>query len=278
VTEVRRFLVLVQFFRRFISRFFEIAAPLTNLTKKNNSVSNWDSSCDKAFETLNEAVKSAPILQSTDWKKPFRCHVDASQLAVGGTLTQKDERGFDLPVAFYSKKLSPTEANYSTNDRELLGLMSFLQRLRCCLEGSEFEVFTDNQVLKHLFTKATVSRKETCLETLGNFRIFPINLKQGRVHVLGYVLSRAPHTISTEDISSAVINDVEIPVVDYSDFKRNYEHDQFLVLLCVTRTRIPYIASTTLVHRNVVNSNALSFLSTLSQNTAIKPALQLDPV
>jgi Reverse transcriptase (RNA-dependent DNA polymerase)/RNase H-like domain found in reverse transcriptase len=113
VTEVRSFLGLVQFFRFFISRFSEIAAPLTNLTKKNNSVSNWDSSCYKAFETLKEAVKSAPVLQSPDWKKPFRCQVDASQLAVGGTLTRKGERGFDHPIAFYSNKLSPAEANYS---------------------------------------------------------------------------------------------------------------------------------------------------------------------
>jgi hypothetical protein len=229
VTEVRGFLGLVQLFRRFISRFSEIAAPLTNLTKKNNSVSHWDSSCDKAFVTLKEAVKSAPVLQSPNWKKPFRCHVDASQLAVGGTLTQKDERGFDHPIAFYSKKLSPAEANYSTNDRELLGLISFLQRFRGYLEESEFEVFTDNQVLKHLFPKATVSRKEArWLETLGNFGIFSINLKPGKVHVLRDVLSRAPHTISSEDISSAVINGVEIPVVDFSDFSGNYEHDQFL--------------------------------------------------
>jgi hypothetical protein len=96
---------------------------LKNVTKKNNSVSNWDSSCDKEFETLKEAVKSAPVLQSPEWKKPFRCHVDASQFAVRGTLTQEDERGFDHPIAFYSEKLSPAEANYSTNDRALLGLI-----------------------------------------------------------------------------------------------------------------------------------------------------------
>jgi RNase H-like domain found in reverse transcriptase/Reverse transcriptase (RNA-dependent DNA polymerase) len=207
VTEVRSFLGLVQFFRRFISRFYEIAAPLTNLTKKNNSVSNWESSCDKAFETLKEAVKSAPVLQSPDWKKPFRCHVDASQLEVGGTLTQKDERGFDHPIAFYFKKLSPAEANYSTNDRELLGLISFLQRFRCYLEGFESEVFTDNQVLKHLFTKAAVSRKEArWLKTLGNFGMFLTNLKPGRVHVLGNVLSRAPHAISSENMSYQLLS------------------------------------------------------------------------
>jgi hypothetical protein len=110
VTEVRSFLGLVQFFRRFISRFSEIAAPLTDLTKKNNSASNWDS-CVKAFEALKEPVKSAPVLQSPDWTMPFRCHVDASQLAVGGTLMQNDERGFDHPIAFYLKKFSPAEAN-----------------------------------------------------------------------------------------------------------------------------------------------------------------------
>jgi hypothetical protein len=61
------------------------------------------------------------------------------------------------------------------------------------LKDMSLKYFTDNQVLKHLFTKATVSRKEArWLETLGNFGIFPINLKAGKVHVLGDILSRAP--------------------------------------------------------------------------------------
>jgi hypothetical protein len=83
ITEVRSFLGLVQFFRRFIFRFSEIAVPLTNLTKKNQSIGRWDDKCDQAFAKLKKAGTSAPILQSPNWKKPFKGHIDASQLAVG---------------------------------------------------------------------------------------------------------------------------------------------------------------------------------------------------
>jgi RNase H-like domain found in reverse transcriptase len=159
ITEVRSFLGLVQFFIRFVARFSEIAVPLTNLTKKNLSIGKWDSKCEQAFAELKHAVTSAPVLRSPDWKKPFRRHIDASQLAVGGTLTRMDEDDLEHPFAFYLKKLSPAEANYSANGKELLSLISFLQRFRCYLEGTEFEILTDNQVLKHFFTKPSLSRR-----------------------------------------------------------------------------------------------------------------------
>ena len=87
-----------------------------------------------------------------------------------GTLTQLDDDGRDRVIAFYSKKLSPTEADYTANDRKLLGLICFLERFRCYLEGASFEIFTDNQVLMCFFTRPKMSRKEArWLETLGNF-------------------------------------------------------------------------------------------------------------
>jgi RNase H-like domain found in reverse transcriptase len=123
-------------------------------------------------------VTSAPILQYPDWGKPFRGHIDTSQLAVGGTLTQVGDDGLKHPVEFYSKKLSPAEANYSANDRELLALISFLQRFRCYLEGAGFEIFTDTEVLKHFCTKPTLSRREArWSEILGNYGIFPRTMK-----------------------------------------------------------------------------------------------------
>ena len=123
--------------------------------------------------------------------------MDASQLAVGGTLTQLDDSGNDKAIAYFPKKLSPEEEDYCASDRELLGLVYFLKRFRCYLEGTTFEVFTDNQVLKNFFTKPSMSRKESrWLETLGNFGIFPINLKPGKIHVHGDVLSRAPHIMN----------------------------------------------------------------------------------
>jgi len=210
---------LLQFFRRFIKDFSSLAVPLTNLTKKGYGIQKWDETCDKAFQSLKQAITTAPILVAPDWKKPFRGHVDASEFGVGGTLTQLDETGRDRVIAFFSKKLSPAEQNYTANDRELLGLVYFLERFRCYLEGSSFEIFTDNQVLKHFFTKAKLSRREArWLETFGNFGIFPINLKPGKIHVLGDVLSRAPQLL---------VNDLEVLKVDPEDVCTSYDDDEF---------------------------------------------------
>jgi len=224
ITDLRSFLGLLQLFRRFIPNFAKIAAPLTDLTKKDKGVHKWDEACDEAFGALKKFITEAPILVCPDWSKPFRGHVDASQTAVGGTLTQLDENGKDRVIAFFSKKLSDAEANYSANDRELLGLVRFLERFRCYLEGSTFEIFTDNQVLKHFFTKKKLSRREArWLETLGNFGVFPIKLKPGKIHVLGDTLSRAPHA----DDSDVVVNDVEVPYIQFDNVISGYEEDQF---------------------------------------------------
>ena len=224
ITDLRSFLGLLQFFRRFIPKFSGLAAPLTDLTKKDSGLSRWDERCDESFAKLKTSITEAPILVSPDWKKPFRGHVDASQTAVGGTLTQLDEHGRDRVISFFSKKLSDAEMNYTANDRELLGLVRFLERFRCYLEGTEFEIFTDNQVLKHFFTKPKLSRREArWIETLGNFGVFPITLKPGKIHVLGDTLSRAPHA----DYDDVNVNDVEVPFIEFEDVISGYEDDQF---------------------------------------------------
>ncbi len=186
LTDVRSFLGLIKFFRRFIKNFSGIAAPLRNLTRKDQGIQKWNDQSDQAFESLKKAVTSAPILVSRNWKKPFRGDIDASQLAVGGTLTQLDDEGRDRVIVYFSKKLSPAERDYTANDREFLRLIYFLKRFRCYLEGASFAIFTDNQVLKHFFSEPKLSRKEVrWLVTLGNFGSFPINLKPGKIHVLG---------------------------------------------------------------------------------------------
>lgn len=101
ITELRSFLGIVQFFRRFIRDFSRIAAPLTNLTRKNSCIANWDSACDSAFGTLKDTLISAPIMRAPDWTRQFRCHMDASQVAVGGSLTQLSEDGNEHVISFF---------------------------------------------------------------------------------------------------------------------------------------------------------------------------------
>lgn len=197
LSELRSFIGLLQFFRRFMKGFSARASPLTSLTKKGMGMDKWGDTCEAAFEDLKGALLTAPILIPPNWSKPFRCHVDASNKAIGGTLTQLDTEGGERVIAYYSRKLSHAEEKCTTNEKELLGLVYCLKRFRCYLEGTTFEIFTDNQILNSFLTKPKLSGKEArWLELFGQFGISKMSLRPGRVHVLGDVLSRAPHVMS----------------------------------------------------------------------------------
>lgn len=90
ITELRSFLGLAQFFRRFIKDFSETALPLTNLTRKHGNISQYNKRCESAFTQMEDALVSAPVLRAPNWNRPFRFHTDASQKAVGGSLTPLD--------------------------------------------------------------------------------------------------------------------------------------------------------------------------------------------
>lgn len=160
ISEVRSSLGLVQFFRSFIRNFSGVSAPLANLAKKEFSIKHWKETSELAFEKLKESTIEAPILQSLNWQTPFRRHIYGSQTSLRGKLTQLDKYGNDRVIVYHSKKLPAPEMSYSANDRELLGIISFLKRFRCYLEGAPFDIFPDNQVLKYFFTKPKLSRRE----------------------------------------------------------------------------------------------------------------------
>ncbi|XP_076454791.1 uncharacterized protein LOC143289631 [Babylonia areolata] len=113
-TQVRAFLGLVGYYRKFIPNFSAIAFPLTNLTRKgapNNVV--WTPECDRAFKTLKGRLVSRPVLQLPDLSCQFVLRTDASDHGLGAVLLQEKE-GVLHPVAFASRKLSGTESHYST--------------------------------------------------------------------------------------------------------------------------------------------------------------------
>lgn len=116
--------------------------------------------------------------------------MDASSFELEATLSQRDSTERERIFAYASGKTTAAEQNSSTNHSELLGLVHGLQRVRCYLEGSEFTVFTDNQVVSHLFSKKHISRREARrIEVLANFNISALTLKPGRINVLGDALS-----------------------------------------------------------------------------------------
>jgi hypothetical protein len=160
VYDVHSFLGLANYFRKYIRAYAAVSAPLTDLLKgiqkqdkKGRSVhlgklfpteveklrqhffTRWTPVCQEAFNAFKTALITAPVLAMPDFAKHFEVVTDACQIppAVGGVLLQDNH-----PVAYFSRKLSGAELNYSVTDLEMLGVIGALREWRCYLEGRPF--------------------------------------------------------------------------------------------------------------------------------------------
>ncbi|XP_013382645.1 uncharacterized protein LOC106153310 [Lingula anatina] len=148
--QVRSFIGLAGYYRKFIPNFSELSAPLTDLTKKGEpTVVRWEEPQECAFQTLRKLLISAPILRMPDFSRSFILRTDASDVGVGAVLLQKyDDELF--PVAYASKKLLPREKNYSVIERECLAVVFGVKKFQNYLYGKEFTVQTDHEPLTYL--------------------------------------------------------------------------------------------------------------------------------
>lgn len=194
VKEVRTFLGMAQYYSRFILNFSHIAAPIINLTKK-NSVFEWSQLCQEAFNKLKELLCSPPVLHYPDFSLPFIVHCDASNDALGATLSQSYNDG-EHPVVFASRKLNDAERNYATIDKELLGVCWSISHFRSYLFGTQFSVVTDHKPLEGLLKSNNLSSRQTRLiHKLSEFS-FSIKYRAGSEHGNADCLSRS-HPIAT---------------------------------------------------------------------------------
>ena len=149
--DVRWFLGLCGYYRKFVPNFSTVAAPLSELTRKNMPKKViWTTKCDQAFLELKEALTRAPILMTPDWTLPFILQTDASSTGLGYVLSQVNSKGEEHPIAFASKKLLPSERNYSAIEREALAIVKGIKHFRTYLEGTTFTIQTDHNPLTHL--------------------------------------------------------------------------------------------------------------------------------
>lgn len=148
--QVRSFLGLVGWYRRFVPNFSARAVALTNLTKKchPNKV-NWTMDCEKAFQDLKDSLCEEPVLQSPDFEKLFTVQTDASEHGLGAVLLQ-GEQGHLKPIAYISRKLLPWETKYSTVEKECLAVKWALDSLRYYLLVRKFRLETDHRALAWL--------------------------------------------------------------------------------------------------------------------------------
>lgn len=146
--QLRSFLGMAGFYRRFIPRFSTRAAPLTDLTgiKCPNQI-NWTEEAIAAFKDISQSLSSEPVLYSPDFNEPFFLQTDASHRGLGAVLLQGLE-GERHPVAYISRKLFPREVRYSTVEKEALAIKWALDSFRYYLLGREFTLETDHSALQ----------------------------------------------------------------------------------------------------------------------------------
>ena len=140
VTEVRSFLGLVGYYRRFVKRFSIIASPLTKLLRKGVKF-EWSDKCQNSFEQLKEMLVEAPVLMQPTLGKEYTLYSDALGIGLGCVLMQDGK-----VVDYASRKLKPHEQNYLTHDLELAAVVFALKIWRHYLYGEKYRIYTDHKV------------------------------------------------------------------------------------------------------------------------------------
>ncbi|KAE9308906.1 hypothetical protein PF008_g20847 [Phytophthora fragariae] len=191
--EVKRFVHLAGYYRKFIEAFGSIMAPMTRLLKKDCEW-QWTEEQEFAFERVKAALTTKPLLVYPNFGHPFRLVTDASQIGLGACLMQDQGRGWQ-PIAFASKVNNDAEANYSIAELECLAVVWSVKLFRPYLYGRTFEIVTDHAALKWLMTRPNLAgRMHRWSLTLQEYD-FQILYRPGTTNVVADALSRAPAAV-----------------------------------------------------------------------------------
>jgi transposase InsO family protein len=193
VKELRSFLGMSNYYRKFVPRYSEVSKPLTDLTKKKNEFL-WTKSAEEAFEMVKTLIGSDLMLRHPVLDKPFVIQTDASDFAVAGVLLQLDLNDNLCPLEFYSRKLNDSELNYSIHDKELLAIKESLQEWRHYLMhvNEPIQVFCDHKNLLYFKeNRLTKPRHARWHEILMQFNFVLLQIK-GEENFLADALSRDP--------------------------------------------------------------------------------------
>jgi hypothetical protein len=145
VHQVRNFLRLVGYYRRFISNFSKIAKLITDLLKKREKYV-WNAERDEAFQTLKKLLTTSPVLAQPNIMKSFDVYYDASDTGLGCVLMQDGH-----VIAYSSRQLCRHKEHYPTHDPELDVVILALQTWRHYLLGNVVHIFIDHESLKYIF-------------------------------------------------------------------------------------------------------------------------------
>lgn len=189
--ELRRFLGMAGFYRKYCQNFADIASPLTDmLSKKKNFL--WTEGCQKAFDQLKAVLTSSPVLVAPKLDQAFKLAVDASDIGAGAVLLQENVEGVDHPVSYYSKKFNRCQRNYSTIEKETLALVLALQHFEVYLGSAAgpVVVYTDHNPLT--FLSKMKNKNQRLLRWSLFLQQFNLDIKhiKGKYNVIADSLSR----------------------------------------------------------------------------------------
>lgn len=192
--ELRQFLGLASYYRRFVPQFAKIANPLHNLTRKDTPFV-WDSECQTAFATLKTRLTTAPVLAYPDFTKGFVLETDASYVGLGAVLSQAQDDGKLHPVSYASRALSAPERNYPITELETLAVVWAISHYRAYLYGHDVVVYTDHSAVKAILGVTNLSGKHARWWTkvyANGLRSIDIVYRSGKENDNADALSRAP--------------------------------------------------------------------------------------
>ncbi len=190
-TEFRSFLGLIGYYRAFIPDFSSLAAPLTDLTRKDAPDRLiWTDACNQAFTTLKEKLCCQPVLQAPNDDLPYVLQTDASARGIGAILTQTNKNDQEHPVAYFSRKMFPRELNYSATEQEGLAVIEACKHFLPYLLGRPFTIVTDHRALTFLSKKESLNgRLARWMEIMRQFE-YHIVYRPGKANSNADALSR----------------------------------------------------------------------------------------
>ncbi|GJT80918.1 hypothetical protein Tco_1055260 [Tanacetum coccineum] len=213
-TEIRQFLGLAGYYRRFIEGFSKIAKPMTKLTQKKVKF-EWGDKQEAAFQLLKQKLCSAPILALPEGSEDFIAYCDASKKGLGAVLMQREK-----VISYASRQLKIHEKNYTTHDLELGAVVFALKIWRHYLYGTKCTVFTDHKSLQHILDQKELNmRQRRWLELLRKneertrttVKSSSLSLDLPKQILNAQTEARKPENIKNEDVGGMLIENAKFP-------------------------------------------------------------------
>ncbi|CAJ0599415.1 unnamed protein product [Cylicocyclus nassatus] len=212
-TEIKAFLGMCSFFRRFVHNFAAIAAPLTGLTKKDTPFI-WTIECENAMKRLKEALTTAPILVAPRLGLPFVIETDSSGKAVAGVLKQEQDNDLKV-IAYASRTLNVHESRYPAIELEALGVVFAVQKFRPYIDGAKCTVITDHAPLKALLHRKDLTGRLAKYQIILQEFDITIMYRPGKANVVCDTLSRHPPQVNAVPTESN--NNIDLSSPDIMD-------------------------------------------------------------